>query len=153
MSLWTPDGEHPVDRGRPAAPAGDEAAAGPDPLSALTEEQQAELASLPPEQQAQARALIAEMAEARRQMLDTPAGVIVANHAIGLYELAAIHLGAETPDLEAAKLAIDAFAALLDAAGDRLGPDVATLRDARSQIQIAYVAVRDQTAPAGDQPG
>lgn len=140
MSLWTPDGEHPVDRDRPATDPGP--AAGPDILDGLSEEQRAEFARLSPEDQEQAKLLIAQMAESRRQLLETPAAVVVANHAMGLYELAAIHLGAEAPQLEEAKIAIDALGALLDAVDGHLGEDGQTLRDALAQIQLAYVQVR-----------
>lgn len=140
MSLWTPDGEHPVDRDRPATDPGP--AAGPDILDGLSEEQRAEFARLSPEDQEQAKLLIAQMAESRRQLLETPAAVVVANHAMGLYELAAIHLGAEAPQLDEAKIAIDALGALLDAVDGHLGEDGQTLRDALAQIQLAYVQVR-----------
>ena len=39
-----------------------------------------------------------------------PAEVVVVNHVMGLYELAAIHLSSDTPDLVSAALAIDAMA-------------------------------------------
>lgn len=155
MSLWTPGGEHPVDRDRgdknpstaagagdPSAPTAAPGSTGPDLLSALTDEQRAEFERLSPAEQEQARQLIAEMADTRRQMLETPAAVVIANHAMGLYELAAIHLGAEEPQLGESKLAIDALTALLDAVEAELGPDGATLRDALAQIQLAFVQVR-----------
>lgn len=140
MSLWTPDGEHPVDRDRPTSPQG--AAPSPDILDGLSEEQRAEFDRLSPEDQEQAKLLIAQMAESRRQLLETPAAVVIANHAMGLYELAAIHLGAEQPQLEESKLAIDALGALLDAVDGHLGEDGQTLRDALAQIQLAFVQVR-----------
>ncbi|HSL57362.1 MAG TPA: hypothetical protein VK866_05925 [Acidimicrobiales bacterium] len=139
MSLWTPDGERPVDR---RADAGPDPVAGPDPLAGLSPEQRAELDALPPEQRRQAEQLVAQMAETRRQVLETPAHVIVTNHAMGLYELAAIHLGADEANLDEARLAIDALAGVLDATGERLGPDGETLRDALAQIQLAFVQVR-----------
>lgn len=155
MSLWTPGGEHPVDRDRgdknpstaagadePSGPTAAPGSTGPDLLSALTDEQRAEFERLSPAEQEQARQLIAEMADTRRQMLETPAAVVIANHAMGLYELAAIHLGAEEPQLGESKLAIDALTALLDAVEAELGPDGATLRDALAQIQLAFVQVR-----------
>jgi hypothetical protein len=151
MSLWTPGGEHPVDRNSgergPAAEAPSETApsgssTGPDLLDGLSAEQRAEFDQLSPEEQEQARELIAQMSDTRRQMLETPAAIVIANHAMGLYELAAIHLGAEEPQLDEAKLAIDALAALLDAVESALGPDGATLRDALAQIQLAFVQVR-----------
>ena len=150
MSLWTPGGEHPVDRdrgdssapGEPTDAATSSARGGPDILSALSDEQRAEFERLSPEEQEQTRQMIAQMAETQLQMLATPAAVVIANHAMGLYELAAIHLGAEEPQLGEAKLAIDALAALLDAVGSELGPDGTTLRDALAQIQLAFVQVR-----------
>jgi hypothetical protein len=82
------------------------------------------------------------MAEVRRQLLSAPAAVVVANHAMGLYELAAIHLGASEPNLAEALVAIDAFGALIEAVGVRLGPDAATLRDALAQIRLAFVQIK-----------
>ena len=152
MSLWTPGGEHPVDRGQTATPASDDASrpsSGPDILAGLSDEQRAEFDQLSPEDQEQAKLMIAQMAESRRRMLETPAGIVVANHAMGLYELAAIHLGAETPQLAEAKVAIDALAGVLDAVGEHLGPDGETLRDALAQIQLAFVQIR--AALDGDQ--
>lgn len=121
MSLWTPGGEHQVPRAEPTEPRVDE---------------------LSPEQHAQAEQLAAEMAQVREQLLSAPAAVVVANHAMGLYELAAIHLSADRPNLDEAKVSIDAFGALVDTLGDRLGEDTATLRDALSQIRLAFVQVK-----------
>ena len=59
------------------------------------------------------------------RLAEVPAEVVVANHVMGLYELAAIHLGAAPPDLGQAALAIDAVACLVEGLGDRLGPDAA----------------------------
>lgn len=154
MSLWTPGGEHPVDRGRPSEPEQSEPQAagqtptsggGPDILAGLTEEQRAEFDRLSPEEQEQAKLMIAQMTESRQRMLETPAAVVVANHAMGLYELAAIHLQAEIPQLDEAKVAIDALAGLLDAVESHLGDDGHTLRDAVAQIQLAYVQIRAAT--------
>ena len=149
MSLWTPDGEHPVDRDRPATDPGP--TAGPDILDGLSEEQRAEFARLSPEDQEQAKLLIAQMAESRRQLLETPAAVVVANHAMGLYELAAIHLSAKPPNLPAASLAIDAVGILVDGLGDRLGPDSKTLRDALSNIRMAFVGIKSAAATASSE--
>ena len=55
------------------------------------------------------------MAQVREQLGQVPAAVVVANHAMGCYELAAIHLSNQPPRLEEAQLAIDAFGALLGA--------------------------------------
>ncbi len=80
--------------------------------------------------------------EARRRLAEVPAEVVVANHVMGLYELAAIHLGAAPPDLGQAALAIDAVGCLVDGLGDRLGPDAATLRDALQNIRLAFVQIK-----------
>lgn len=82
------------------------------------------------------------LAEARARLLEVPAEVIVTNHAMGLYELAAIHLSADPPDLAAAALGIDALACLVDGLGDRLGSDATTMRDALLNIRLAYVQIK-----------
>jgi hypothetical protein len=137
MSLWTPGGEVPVERGAGASSAGGDAGVagrvgGPD------------LESLSPEERAQAEAMIAQMADVQRQILSAPAAQFVTNHVVGLYELAAIHLGQPEPDLEEARLAIDAMAAVLDATEDRLGADGQALRDALTQLQMVFVQLRSQ---------
>jgi hypothetical protein len=83
--------------------------------------------------------LAAEAARVRDQILAAPAADIVANHAIGLFEVAALHLGAERPKLEEARLAIDAMTALVDGLGARLGRHERVLRDGLSQLQMAFV--------------
>jgi hypothetical protein len=144
MSLWTPGGEHPVDRNSPD-PASD-SAPGADPSAARPDE------SLSPEQRAEAEQIASEMQAVRQQLSQVPAAVVVANHAMGCYELAAIHLSNQPPRLEEARLAIDAFAALLGAVEGRLGDDEPTLQDALAQIRLAFVQVQAASAPAGS-PG
>jgi hypothetical protein len=88
---------------------------------------------------------------ARRRLADVPAEVVVTNHVMGLYELAAIHLSAATPNLPSAALAIDAVACLVDGLGDRLGPDASTMRDALANIRLAFVQIKTTTtAPEPD---
>ena len=87
--------------------------------------------------------------EARRRVAEVPAEVVVTNHVMGLYELAAIHLSAERPDLASAALAIDAVAFLVDGLGDRLGPEVSTLRDALANIRLAFVQIKGRVQAAG----
>lgn len=77
--------------------------------------------------------------EARRRLAEAPADVVVANHAMGLFELAAIHLTSETPDLEAARLAIDALGLLVDGLGTRLGEHHDTLQAALGNIRMVFV--------------
>jgi hypothetical protein len=79
------------------------------------------------------------LAEARARLADTPANVVVANHVVGLYELAAIHLSANPPRFDDARLAIDALAAIVDALGSRLGQDHETFKDALANIRLVYV--------------
>ncbi|HET8930832.1 MAG TPA: hypothetical protein VFN21_09265 [Acidimicrobiales bacterium] len=138
MSLWTPGGEHEVPRSEPTDAAAPDMPGGPS------------FDDLSPEQRAQAEQLAAEMSEVRQQLMSAPAAVVVANHAMGLYELAAIHLSAEKPNLEEARVAIDAFGALVDTLGDRLGEDSATLQDALGQIRLAYVQVKGALEGAGE---
>ena len=93
--------------------------------------------------------------DARRRLAEVPAEVVVTNHVMGLYELAAIHLSAEPPNLPSAALAIDAVGSLVDGLGDRLGPDAATLRDALANMRMAFVSVKSATAgeaAAGEPP-
>lgn len=82
------------------------------------------------------------MAEARARLGEVPAEVVVTNHVMGLYELAAIHLSASPPNLGEAALAIDAVACLVDGLGDRLGEEAGTMRDALNNIRLAFVQVR-----------
>ena len=65
---------------------------------------------------------------------------------MGLYELAAIHLSAESPHLPDARTAIDAMGAVVDALEGRLGENEVVLRDALSQLRLAYVQVQAAAA-------
>ncbi len=134
-SLWTPGGEHPVepDAATTPPPAPDEV----DPLAGLS-----------PEERAEAEAMAVEMAAARQRVLEAPADMVVANHVMGLYELAAIHLSEPEGDLDAARLAIDAMRALVENLENRLGEAEPTLRDALAQLQMAYVQVSQQPESA-----
>ena len=125
-SLWTPDGERPVRRS-------------PDPQPATS-------APLPPEGGRElsaddVAALQDELQEAQREILSVPASAIVANHVIGLFQLAAVHLQVSPPNLDDARLAIDAMGILVDGLNGRLGVDEGTLDDALAQIRLAYVQI------------
>ena len=87
------------------------------------------------------------MNEARARLAEVPAEVVVTNHVMGLYELAAIHLSALPPDLHQSALAIDAVACLVDGLGERLGDEYATMQDALNNIRLAFVQIKGQTAP------
>lgn len=84
------------------------------------------------------------MREARDRLAEVPAEVVVTNHVMGLYELAAIHLSATPPDLRQSVLAIDAVACLVDGLGERLGDDYPTMRDALNNIRLAFVQIKGQ---------
>ncbi len=83
------------------------------------------------------------MAEARQRLAEVPAEVVVTNHAMGLYELGAIHLTASPPDLVEAALAIDALACLVEGLDARLGENFEVLKDALANIRMAFVQVKN----------
>src|SRR6516165_11746016 len=116
-TLWTPGGERPIRRDPEPPPSG----GGPDQPG--DEELQAQLTEL------------------RDQLAKTPAEVVVANHAFGLFELAALHLSLQPPQLDQARLAIDALAALVDGLGSRLGDASPQLSDGLSQLRMAFVQI------------
>ena len=88
------------------------------------------------------------MQDVRRQLASVPAEVVVTNHVMGLYELAAIHLSADPPDLVSAVLAIDAVACLVEGLGERLGPDASVMRDALGNIRLAFVQIKNAASAA-----
>ncbi len=88
--------------------------------------------------------------DARNRLADVPAEVVVSNHVMGLYELAAIHLSAEPPALHEAALAIDAVGCLVEGLGERLGEDADTLANALSNIRLAFVQIKNATTAAAD---
>ena len=132
-TLWTPGGEVPVDDGRRRSAA-------PPPQDA-PEQTGDPLAGLSDEERAQAEVMAQQLAEAREQIANTPGSVVVGNHAMGLYELGAIHLSQQPPNLDEARLAIDALGALVEGLEGRLGEHEATLNEALHQIRMAFVQV------------
>lgn len=79
----------------------------------------------------------------REQLANAPAELVIANHAMGLWELAALHLSQKPPQLPQAQLAIDALAALVDGLSGRLGEDEKSLREGLSQIRMAFVQIHN----------
>ncbi len=134
-TIWTPSGERPIRRDEPspqpdpAAGAGAGAAAEREP----TEEEMA-----------------ARMAEFQRELVEAPAALVITNHCIGFFQLAALHLEAQPPHLEEAQLAIDAMAAVVERLGSRLGAEERPLQDALTNLRLAFVEVRGR---AGGQSG
>jgi hypothetical protein len=100
-----------------------------------------------------------ELRRVRAELAETPVADLVANHAIGLWQLAVLHLTPEEGqpiDLGEAGLAIDAMAALVDGLGDRLGESAEPLRDALAQLRMAFVQITERgsdTAPGDTAPG
>ena len=75
--------------------------------------------------------------------------MVVANHAYGLFELAALHLSSKPPNLAQARLAVDASGALVEGLGDRLGQVEAPLKEALAQIRLAYVQISEASRDPG----
>jgi hypothetical protein len=122
-SIWTPSGEHHPE---------------PDPGGGVPPE--GEAVELTQEQ-------YEDLLRARAELAAIPVADIIANHAIGLQQLAVIHLlpdpdaegTPQEPRLAEAGLAIDALGALVDALGDRLAPHHEALREAVAQLRLAFV--------------
>ncbi len=151
-TLWTPGGERPIRRDPPPAdapPAGGPPAAGGRVLAAVAAALVAARMAGGPEGELTEEELRAEMNRLRDELARTPAEVVVANHAFGLFELAALHLSLQPPQLPQARLAIDALAALVDGLGDRLGDALPQLSDGLSQLRMAYVQIHRASQSAG----
>ena len=143
-TLWTPGGEVPVgDRRDDRDQAGTAGTADP-AHAAGSDEAEFDLDSLSPEDREHAEEYIRQMAEARERLKQTPAEVVVANHAMGLYELAALHLTGQPPNFSEATVAIDALGVLLDGMKGRLGEPEATLREGLAQIRMAFVQLKNR---------
>jgi hypothetical protein len=93
--------------------------------------------------------MAAEFMAMQQQMLRTPAAIVVANHCIGLVELAALHLGQSPPNLADAQVAIDALSGMIEAVGARMGENGPPLRQALNQMRMAYIEAKNATALAG----
>lgn len=119
-TLWTPGGERPV----------------PPP------EEPREPAGAPPGGTASREELEAELDEMRSQLARTPAAVVITNHCLAFFELAALHLSLDPPQLTEAQLAIDALAAVVEGLAGRLGEEERHLKDALAQLRLAYVQIR-----------
>lgn len=128
-TIWTPGGEYvpkpqPAAERPPPAPAGEPSGAPGAGRQPSPEEVEAALA------------------QARDDILAIPVLDHLIGHAMGLFELALLHL--ERPeegklDLAEASLAIDALAALVEGLGERLGKYQASLIQALAQLRLAFV--------------
>ena len=137
MSLWTPDGEHEVTKETNGDPN----------LGVNGENELNEIPGfddLTPEQQEQARAMGTELAQQQeKDYLKHQRQEVIANHVMGIYELVAIHLSDDVPNLTEAKVAIDAMSGIVDSLVGRLGENENVIKDALQQIQMAYVQMAD----------
>ena len=159
MSLWTPGGEHEVPRPTDA-PSNDTTADTPGearhedrgrPLPVGVDPAMIEaMEGLSPEERAQAEMMLAEMADTQERIASAPASDVIANHLMGFYELAAIHLSQQPPHFVEATVAIEALAAVLDRLRGRLGDAEATLEQGLQQIQLAFVQLKQQVDPTID---
>ncbi len=97
------------------------------------------------------------MAELQEQLARTPVELVIANHAFGLFELAALHLSLQPPQLPQARLAIDALGALVEGLADRLGEYERQLVEGLANLRLAYVQIRGaaqgEGLPQGGPPG
>lgn len=140
MSLWTPQGEHDIPEETPREG---------DAISDVGELPGFD--DLSPDEQEQARAMATELADARKRLSEAPAAEVIANHVMGIYELAAIHLSNQPPSIDEAKVAIDAMAGIMSSLSGRLGQNESVLREALQQIQVAFVQISD-TEQTSEQP-
>lgn len=145
-SLWTPYGEEPVPPAGAGSPPSGGGAGGPGggppgngPPGDLSPE------DIDPEQ----------MREMLTRLAETPVEGIVTQFAVELQEIAVLHLGlaAERPEsLAQAALAVDAMAGLVDAVGDRFGPNAEPLRQAVAALQLGFVEVSSEIGQVGETP-
>ena len=150
-TLWTPEGERRVrPAGGPPAGGGAPDTPGPRAPGAPPGSPAGSGAAGPgdgaahPDEQEEMRAQLDDL---RRQVLEAPPEVVVANHIYGLFELAAIHLSQQPPGLDQARLAVDAMGLLIEGLGGRLGEAEPSLRDALTQIRLAFVQIGGADAP------
>jgi hypothetical protein len=131
--LWTPSGEHVP---------GDEPARGDDPDLDEAALDEADL-----DEELTDEEVAEELRRVRAEISGTPVRDIVANHAVGLWQLAVLHLTPDAdapPRLDEAGLAIDALAALVEGLGDRLGEHADSLRDGLTQLRLAFVQLQSR---------
>ncbi|MGI9120852.1 MAG: hypothetical protein ACR2G7_12155 [Acidimicrobiales bacterium] len=87
------------------------------------------------------------------EVASTPASVVIANHAVGLFQLAAIHLNGRPPNLAEGRLAIDAMGALVEGLSGRLGEEEQSLRDGLGQLRLAFVQLSGADEARGPEAG
>ncbi len=160
-SLWTPEGEHRVPRpgeagsgvGGPPGPGGSGGSGAPGaaggsgvPGGSQRTPPAARGAGAMSEEELAAEE---ELLEVAKHLVAAPAEDVVANHCYGLFELAALHLSQQPPQLDKARLAIDSLGLVVDGLGDRLGQHAGALAEGLSQLRLAFVRIA-AAGPASD---
>ncbi|MCB0952306.1 MAG: hypothetical protein H6517_01725 [Microthrixaceae bacterium] len=160
-TLWTPEGEHevpptaqPDQGGAPSGTATGETPAGADAetdisadtLRAAAASIGVDLDALDDAEKDQLRAELAEMMRVRREVAATPAAEMLANHMMRLFDLTTIYLEGDPPSFSDASTVIEAFRAVLERLGDRLGDSEQPLTEALGQLQMLFVQVKDAKA-------
>ncbi len=82
-----------------------------------------------------------QLEQARAQLLESPVEDVIANHCYGIFELAALYLSSQPAQLPKARVAIDSLGFLVEGLSSRLGPAEKELKDALTQIRLAYVQI------------
>ena len=118
---------------------GHQGEAGPTDGAAPVEGLDAGDRGLTPEERS--RGCEAEMDAPVEQLLQAPVELVISNHAMGLWELAALHLSESPPQLRQAQLAIDALTALVEGLQGRLGEAERTLAEGLAEIRMAFVQI------------
>lgn len=165
MSLWTPGGEHKIPDAQPEnatqqastqtannqasnSQAQNSNASGTQHANTQADTQtQADAQTLDPKTQQE---LEEQLAAVRQRVLETPVEIMLAQHLVGLYEIAAIHLSVEDADMTAAKVAIDAMSGMVEAVKGQLGDAAEPVESMLHQIRMAYVNASGVTTTDGE---
>ena len=141
-TLWTPCGEHPVERNRSdAAPR----------ASARGRTPRRTRSPCPPRSRRLSRTTPARWTRCGASSWTCRRAWSWASHVLRFFELAGLYLSQSPPRTDDARLAIDALAAVVERLGSRLGEAEAPIRQALHQAQLAFVdAARGTGASAPD---
>lgn len=120
-----------------------------DTLRAAAAAMGVDLDSMSDEEREQLRSELAEMMRVRREVAATPASEMLTNHLMRLFDLTTIYLEGDPPAFAEAATVIEAFRAVVETLGDRLGESEPTLREALGQLQMLFVQVKDAHQQSG----
>lgn len=141
-TLWTPGGERPIRREPDPAPAQQPSA---QPTSAPPQQPGPQDGYTPYDDQPELSQ--EQMRELQEQLAAAPVELVIANHCYGIFELAALHLSVQPPQLPQARVAIDALACLVDGLAGRLGEQEEQLKEGLAQLKMAFVQLQAATPP------